>query len=456
MINCKNAVGTYEWELDKNVEEMNLIGTNFNTILCQSSTIKRLRIDHCDIGSLFGTPHTVYASNSRIGSVSLGPRGFGATLTATFDNCDLGLFPDDLDSWQLAYDPTEYTFSNGTLSRLISVGAVPWGIPGAIINISTANSPTFRWRDSPFQLLRVYTDGLNTLIDTTMTQQQFDDMTGRRFIVHPCPNLIMNNCRGSAQGDGITDGVQDYKGAAGPVPLYSRGFRRYSTPAEIADAGDIYCKGGLVELRINVIKAYTGTQPTLTFDESGINIDFSIDAKVEGERVIMPTLRSGFTANDSSNAPGDFNDWFEQSLTGLGLSEDISAEGPETWPVIEVTVVTDQELAGRGGRSTFVPTPNIREVTSAGDVTADATIDDVIVINKTVGAATTVNLPPVAGRAPNRPLKIVDGKLDAAANNITLDGDGSETILGIGTYVINSNGGSVEVWPRPDGAGWYI
>ena len=97
--------------------------------------------------------------------------------------------------------------------------------------------------------------------------------------------------------------------------------------------------------------------------------------------------------------------------------------------------------------------PVVRAVTSAGVVTIVAS-DDIVLINKSVGEATQVNLQASADRG--RSLKIVDLKGDAATNNITLTPNGSETIIGNATYVISTNNGSIEIFPRPDGQGWFI
>lgn len=96
-----------------------------------------------------------------------------------------------------------------------------------------------------------------------------------------------------------------------------------------------------------------------------------------------------------------------------------------------------------------------REVTAAGSVTIDADDDDIVIINKTVGAATAVTLPEAASRS--RPVRIVDGKGDANTNNITISPQTGETIYAItnGTAIIDGNGGSVTLWPLADGSGWF-
>lgn len=98
-----------------------------------------------------------------------------------------------------------------------------------------------------------------------------------------------------------------------------------------------------------------------------------------------------------------------------------------------------------------------RKVTAAGDVTVTNDDADVIVIAKTVGAATAVVLPdPATAR---KPFRIVDGKYDAATNNITITSAGSSspstaTIMGGASYIIDSNGASITLTPLADGTGW--
>lgn len=78
----------------------------------------------------------------------------------------------------------------------------------------------------------------------------------------------------------------------------------------------------------------------------------------------------------------------------------------------------------------------VRVVTAAGAVTVSAT-DVVVVVNKTVGAATTVNLPAgVLGTY----FIIKDGKGDGSTHNITMM-PAAGTIDGAATLVISTNYG---------------
>ena len=80
--------------------------------------------------------------------------------------------------------------------------------------------------------------------------------------------------------------------------------------------------------------------------------------------------------------------------------------------------------------------------------------DEVLIVNQTVGGAFTVT---VDWSARTKPLRIVDGKGDAATNNITITPKAGQTQLASTnfSYVIDGNGGSITLTPLPDGSGAY-
>lgn len=96
------------------------------------------------------------------------------------------------------------------------------------------------------------------------------------------------------------------------------------------------------------------------------------------------------------------------------------------------------KVDGSGTVTTTGRIGGTRVVTAAGAVTVTST-DETVVINKTVGAATTVNLPAgVTGRT----YVFKDGKGDAAVNNITIT-PAAGTIDSAATLVINTNYGRI-------------
>jgi len=94
------------------------------------------------------------------------------------------------------------------------------------------------------------------------------------------------------------------------------------------------------------------------------------------------------------------------------------------------------------GQSTFQGGQLVatRVVTSAGAATITSA-DYLVIINKTVGEATVVNLP--AGFT-NTVFIIKDGKGDALANNITIT-PAAGNIDGSSTYVLNTNYSSATI-----------
>lgn len=95
----------------------------------------------------------------------------------------------------------------------------------------------------------------------------------------------------------------------------------------------------------------------------------------------------------------------------------------------------------------------VKTLIAAGPYTALPT-DDVVIINQTAGAPFTVN---VDWSQRSKPLRVVDGKGDAATHNITITPAAGQTQLASVnySYIIDGNGGSITLTPLPDGSGAY-
>lgn len=95
----------------------------------------------------------------------------------------------------------------------------------------------------------------------------------------------------------------------------------------------------------------------------------------------------------------------------------------------------------------------VKVLTAAGPYAA-APNDEVLIVKQTVGAAFTIT---VNWSTRSKPLRVVDGKGDAAANNITITPAAGQSQLATVnySYVIDGNGGSITLTPLPDNTGAY-
>jgi hypothetical protein len=93
-----------------------------------------------------------------------------------------------------------------------------------------------------------------------------------------------------------------------------------------------------------------------------------------------------------------------------------------------------------------------QNITSGTSVVVLTNVETVRV-NKTVGSATTLTLPPANTML--FPVLIVDWKGDAATNNITINPTGTEKIQGLSSWIIAGDNGSVFLRPIP-GVGYAL
>lgn len=183
---------------------------------------------------------------------------------------------------------------------------------------------------------------------------------------------------------------------------------------------------GTVSVLASQVKTYTLTAPVVLTEVVG-----SSDLTLTGatQTASFPVLNATQTWNNGAvTFTGiKFNATSTASAAG-SLLLDLQLGG-----VSQFSVNKSGLLTTAGGRVRAV-----RVITAAGAITVAVT-DDVVVVNKTVGAASAVALPAgVTGQV----FVIKDGKGDAAANNITIT-PAAGTIDGAATYVMNTNYQSV-------------
>jgi hypothetical protein len=142
------------------------------------------------------------------------------------------------------------------------------------------------------------------------------------------------------------------------------------------------------------------------------------------------------------------------NVRSIGANYNLDADDLGTDDLSDTSDIIIDAAGNHFVRSTDTSAETQRVVTAAGTVTVSADDVDIIIIQKTVGAATTVNLPSAADRT--RAVEIVDGKGDAATNNITIVPQSGETIFATVDYhaIIDANGASLRLRPRSDDTGW--
>jgi hypothetical protein len=114
------------------------------------------------------------------------------------------------------------------------------------------------------------------------------------------------------------------------------------------------------------------------------------------------------------------------------------------------TLIVDGALSADGGIDVNGDLVNTMGVTTVG-TTGSITTEDLV--NATTGGI-TITLPVAATAGAGKVVHIKDRDASATANNITIEGNGSETIDGTLTFVITVDYQSVTL--VSDGSNWSI
>lgn len=130
---------------------------------------------------------------------------------------------------------------------------------------------------------------------------------------------------------------------------------------------------------------------------------------------------------------------------------------PEDLPISQVPSLQPELLGDVVGPFTATRVRKVSEglnVLPRVAVAAAYTIKTVdYIIEVTGGLPLTLTLPKAAVAGKGRVFVIKDAAGGAGTNNITIDGDGSETIDGTTTKVISTNYGAV--WLYSSGTAWF-
>ena len=235
-----------------------------------------------------------------------------------------------------------YAMEDGIITIPNSHFPVRWAVPGAKMFWETSNREVV---GEAFTITDLSQDANNTYIYTSLTgrfpavPQGADGFLAVRG--DPVPKLTFTNCTGSAETD-------DLSRAPAGKPIYSYTKRTYAgaigTAANLMRNHTSQFGGTLVSIKINVVKADTGTHGNLLLSTpmlavrgtSRINYTPEINLMALGERVITPTGITGAQPGDMlQETPG--NVWM--MLTRAYLTNDISADEPSSTPVVTVEIV---------------------------------------------------------------------------------------------------------------------
>ena len=359
-VNMPNSV----IEVDKLVTTMNVTGGTLHALAFQSASVDTLNMNGTTVSSFMnGTPKTAYLSNDNIANLGVGAYAYGASSEVSITNSVLGSITayGVFENGNGSGVQTEYSMSNGVITSPNTNGPLRWAVPGSTV----IWSGQYEW-EGEFKVLDVTQDANNTYVRTTMSDGFPSLGTVNALRVDPAVKFTSINNTGSPEALSLSQ-------APAGAPLYSYSNHTYS--GNFGDTPSFEQWGELVSIKINVIKPYTGSKPSLDMEALGqfgsfvldpdgsiSRIDPTINLRVAGERYITSTSVTGLQPGDHISAPGPVS--FTGSLNAFmglnGTLADISSDDPSTWPSVSIEIVTDQGYGGLGNTlDTIAATPAI-------------------------------------------------------------------------------------------------
>lgn len=341
-------------EVDKLIEHMTFIECECqaagNSVQIVSASVENVNVVRCRFGGFISGGKYTRIEQSSIGLLIFGA-SFGNAESLTITDSEIITFTPATNSTPHAL--SSFTFANGVFSIATSSGPLVDAVPGAVYFFYDTNDAVDNL-GTPFRVLDITASGGNTHIATTLqaipTLFDLSNNPISAFTRHPCTRLTVRNCTGHP------DIVNLSKAAAYGLPPYSYGEYTVITGAAVSVAIGPRLWGQLVSLTINVIRAYTGAQATLTMDAGGqfgvfvVNssgnvvhnaFNSQVNLKIAGIRTITPTGVTGAQSGDNITSPGANNAWL---VFGIGpfMSAATGGDTLDQQAIVEVQCTTDQ------------------------------------------------------------------------------------------------------------------
>lgn len=295
--------------------------------------------------SFNGTPRRSVLKNLTLdGLVRIGPTAYGVCESALLEDCTL--LVDDVSGQFRTYD---FADDNAVLSGNTITGDSTWGrewaLPGTkiFLTIAGANAACHA------TVVSLTESGANNVVTLDVTPPTYSAGPYDGVIVHACPDFTMRNCTGGY------DATQ-YSAAPDNTPMNS--YMRFWQEGGAVRGGGFRPYGRVVSYTVNVTKAYTGVQSSLSLFPGNFGIfglvlpggaiaspRFSpgVNLKITGERVFTPSGTTGAQTGDGTFS-GEM--WLYGQATPLmgathGSGIDISGEDPSVWPEFVAELVVD-------------------------------------------------------------------------------------------------------------------
>ena len=333
-------------ENDKDCESVTFLNCTLRSMITQSSSIQSLILDGNSI-SVFcnGTARkTLIKGSSNLNTLVIGPVGYGNSESLTIQApVNITTLSDPVVTNHHVF--ADFANSSGNLTYQGS-GVLSWGPPNATLFLG-GNAKVFG------RYTAIISD-VTTSSDEPVLHTGFPDpLPTLPSQVGPTKYIVEHPCVSVTVAPGVT-GDLDFVALSRPLaqgkPIRSYNYRQDN----FGITTNMKIWGKLNTLRVNVIRAYTGAQPSAllhvgapgddasVIDSSGGYTHYGpiVNTKIVGQRLITPTTVSGSQSGDVlGGAPGTIS--FTDNIQPF-LNADMSGDTNDQKPIIEVEILTDQ------------------------------------------------------------------------------------------------------------------